>query len=140
MALSKPNKHFEDIDDDDLEGIIKNLENANSAKSDRKCEKIFVSDLIEKDKDPQYWLYDEKESDKILGKFWFKVRQKKVTNTMPIALKILRCGLQRCLTKHGHEYNIIKSPFFSHSQKLFEDACKLLKKDGYGYITHYKGN
>ena len=49
--------------------------------------KIFVSDLIEKDKDPQYWLYDEKESDKILGNFWFKVRQKKVTNTMPIASK-----------------------------------------------------
>ena len=73
MALSKEFNHFEDISDDKLDLIRQDIIPKNTKKSEKKCENILVAYLIAKGKDPNYWLYDEPDLDRILGKFWFEV-------------------------------------------------------------------
>ena len=45
MALSKEFNRFEDIDDEDLDALRKDLQNGNTRKSDKKCETITFSKI-----------------------------------------------------------------------------------------------
>ena len=41
MALSKEHKRFDDIDDNDLQSLLKDLENQNTVKSDKNVRKYL---------------------------------------------------------------------------------------------------
>ena len=94
--------------------------------------------MLAKEKNLDFWLYDEPTLDKILGKFWFEVRQKKGDFYSINSLRSLRHGINRSLKRRGHEFDITKSPSFVSSQGMFEDACQHLKINGKGFVKHYK--
>ena len=47
MALSKLLERFDDFDSDEIENMVANLQNKNTTKSDKKCEKILSSYLVQ---------------------------------------------------------------------------------------------
>ena len=53
------------------------------------------------------------------------------------SLHHIRYGINRIFKEKGREFDIISDPRFVKSQDLFEDACRRLKKFGYGHVTHY---
>ena len=81
---------------------------------------------------------DEPTLNDILGKFWFEVRTTKGEKYTVASLKHLRYVLNRSLKRKGHEYNIIRSDSFIKRQQMLDDACRKLKKDGKGFVKHYK--
>ena len=83
-------------------------------------------------------VYEEAELDKVLGKFWFKVKTKKGENYTVSSLRHLRYGLNRDLKRRGHAYSIITSESFADSQSKFNNACLYLKSLGKGFVKHYK--
>ena len=52
MALSKQIDRFEDLSDDELDEIRQDLIPKNTKKSEKKCERILITYLLAKDKDP----------------------------------------------------------------------------------------
>ena len=88
----------------------------------------------------EYWLYDEPTLDKHLCKFWFTTRQEKDPSKKykVQSLKSLHYGLNRCLKKWGHLYDITKSDSFIKSQEAFKNAVAELKMEGLGVIIPYK--
>lgn len=131
----------ESIEDNRLEEIREGLKKQNTVKSDKKCDKIFVDYLqhrwIDKVPSLEYWTYDYALLDTILCKFWFEVRQKNKDRYTVNSLKHLRYALNRNMKKRGHKIDLLTSECFTQNQLAFDDASKLLKKIGYGYVKHY---
>lgn len=130
------------IDDKDLEKQREDLNNGNTKKSNNKCEKVFIAYLQERwsDKVPhyEYWDYEKATLDKIVSKFWFEVCQKNEDRYTVASLKHMRYAINRNLKKRGHKTDLLKSDCYTGSQEAFEDAKKLLKKLGYGFVKHYE--
>ena len=135
------------ITDDELCNMLQDLDKPNTKKADKKCDKAFtlyLSTLNGLDS-LDYWLFNPKELDKILCKFWFKVQTCEGKPCRVSTLKHMRYGINRNRKRKGHECDIIKSPQFKKSWQKFIKACSLLKAKGYGFIEHHteikpKGN
>ena len=82
MALNKETQQFDDISDNELDLLREGLSNKNTKKANSKCGNLLQSYLWAKGKSTEYWLYDEPDLDRILGKFWFEVRTKKGEGTL----------------------------------------------------------
>ena len=135
-----PNECFKHISDDELYNMLQELDKPNTKKADKKCDRALTSYLTMLDNIPslEYWLFEPKELEKILCKFWFEVQTCDGKPYRVSTLKHMRYGINRNLKRKGHEYDIIKSPQFKNSQKKFFEACSLLKAKSYGYVDHYK--
>ena len=129
---------FEDFDDETIAKMRHDNQPKNTTKSNSKCEKIFITYLKSKKMDDNYTTYNTETLDRILGKFWFEVRQANKQHYTVQSLHHIRYGLNRLFKSKGKDYDITTSPLFSKSQDLFEDACKRLKRLGFGHIQHYK--
>lgn len=128
--------------DNEVEETREDLKNKNTMKADKAAHKLLIEYLEEiwaehVNENYNYWLYDQRLLDKILSKLWFEVRQQNNDRYTVSSLRNLRYAINRNLKKRGAEFDITKSDNFINSQKAFEDACKLLKKLGYGVVKHY---
>ena len=99
---------------------------------------MHLSTKPELNQNYDYWLWDEEKINKYLGKFWFEVKTQDGDYYRVSTLEHLHYGLNRCLKRKGHAYNILKSPQFKHLQEQLVYAWKHLKSLGYGYIELYK--
>ena len=133
---------FQNIQDKDLEVLRTNLQNHNTSKANNKCEKVYIAYLRGKEElketNLDYWLWEVKDLNYWLSKFWFELRTVDGDYYRVSTLKHLHYGMKRLLRNYGHGYDITKSESFVHSQSAFSDTCKMLKKLGYGYVESYK--
>ena len=148
MALSKlqaeKRKRFDlDISESIVAEKHIKLQNKNTKKGERTAQKQFMEYLKEIGCiQTQFWEFDDCELDRHLSTFWFAARQEKVDPTTGEAkkykvqtLKSTRHALKRFLIEQGKKFDITTDPKFRKSQIAFEDACKELKAQGYGYIV-----
>ena len=88
-----------------------------------------------------FWDFEADFLNGLLSKFWFAVRQtEKDESGEPKkykvqSLKTLRYSLNHFLKENGKRHNIITGEKFTGCQTAFDDACKDLKAQGYGFIT-----
>ena len=75
-----------------------------------------------------------------LQTFWFNARTKKGSHYTSSSLETIRFGLNRCLKKFGHNYDITKKECISFTKSIqaYEDAQKELKEIGKGVIESAK--
>ena len=52
------------------------------------------------------------------------------------SLRSIRYGINRTLKAQEYPFDITTSDQFLKSRKAFDDACKELKKEGFGHIKH----
>ena len=121
-----------------LEGILMDNKNKNTAKSEKKVHKILVKYLEQTQQDIDYCKYTVEELDKMLASFWFTVSpEKEGTDHYTVSsLHHIRYAIKRLLQNSGKEFDITTDSKFSHSQCLFKEACKELKRKGYGHVRY----
>ena len=90
----------------------KDLKAKNTMKSNDKCAKILTMYLKSKGLDLAYEKYDIETLDKVLGKFWFEVRQANKKYYRVQSLHHIRYGINRLLKEKGREFDIISDPHF----------------------------
>ena len=131
-------ERFRPVGDDDIDEILELNCNKNTARSEKKVDKILISYLKQKKKDINYIDYSTEELDEMLSVFWFAASPKKEGSDhySVSSLHHIRYALKRILMNHGREFDITVDPRFSKSQRLFKEACKELKRKGYGHVKH----
>ena len=130
-----PSKRFREFSDQELKELKQDLDPINTVKSDAKCERIFTAYLQQIGKSVTYLKYTNQELNKTLGKFWFAARPKKAEHYTVSSLKHIRYALKRIIFKKK-KVDIITNPLFTDSEDCFKDACRELKKKGYGSVKH----
>ena len=136
-------RYFEDITDQYVSEQHAENYNKNTKKGENLAERQFrqyiqMQGLDESD----FWDFTPESLNPLLSKFWFAVRQndidpetEKPKKYKVQSLKTLRYSLNRVFREHGNRYDIITNEKFIPSQIAFNDACKQLKSEGYGYVT-----
>lgn len=142
MPKRKAEARHEEMSDEELDETREDVKNKNTKKSNKAAHKLMIEYLQERwasevENDFDYWNYSPSTLDKIFCKMWFGVRRTNRDRYTINSLRNLRYGINRNLKKMGAEYDITKSNMFTRSQGAFEDACRLLKKLGYGNVKHY---
>ena len=88
----------------------------------------------------EYYFFEERELCEWLSKFWFGARTVPDKNNdegemhSVNTLRNFKYALNRILKKHGHAYDITKSPEFKFAMDSFDNAVKELKENGKGYV------
>ena len=136
------------LSDNELEKKLKDGQNENTVKSEKKAHKAFNRFLIENGADNlEYWFFEEPELDNWLAKFWLCVRksdeetdsereetgdpEQKDRMYSANTLRSFRYGLNRLLRVKGHLYKITeKGTSFMKSDEAFKLAIKELKMEG----------
>ena len=143
MSLSKlqPNERFQDISDSDLIKFHQSVQKKNTKKNDKSAERQFCEYLSTQNSNVNFWDMDASELNGHLSKFWFAARQSKIDpktqqpkKYMVQTLRTIRYSLQRVMKEKGSAFDIITDKEFRKSQTAFNDACKQLKEEGYGFI------
>ena len=142
---TKTNKHKQlqdlQLSDEQLLKRLKDGQNCNTAKSERKADKAFTRFLTANAAESlEYWFFEEPELDNWLAKFWLCVRkdendsdtededsqnkpldpQKKSLMYSANTLRSFRYGLNRILRSKGHLYKITdKGTSFIKSDEAF---------------------
>ena len=145
---NKPTKRKKDkqmvlYNDDEIQEKRAKVQRKNTKAADKSTSKqllIYLNQIGCRTED--FWTLDTDELDAILAKFWFAARSNKVDEKgiqqkyMIQSLRSIRYGINRVLKEKKYGYDITTSEKFSESQKAFEDACKELKEEGFGHISH----
>lgn len=142
MPKRKADSRFCEMTDEAVDQVREDVQKKNTLKSDKNANKLFIEYLKQRwseevENDFNYWKYDPSLLDKILEKFWFETRQQNGERYTVNSLQNLRYAINRNLKKRGAEFDITKTELFAKSQQAFEDACRLLKKLGFGNAKHY---
>ena len=145
------------LSDDQLEKRLKEGQNPNTVRSEKKADQAFTRYLQENGADDvEYWYFEEPELDNWLAKFWLCVRKgdesdsdggnsdkeedpdKKNKMYSANTLRSFRYGLNRVLRSKGHLYKITeKGTSFQKSDEAFKLAIKELKSEGKAEIHSY---
>ena len=144
LSISKGKKNrmkeerFRQVDKQKISDILGDNTNQNTEKSERKDNKILVSYLKQVKKNENYAEYSVEEMDDMLSVFWFAVApQKEGSEHYSVSsLHHIRYGIKRLLQNNGKTYDITVDPHFAKSQKMFKEACKELKRKGFGHVRH----
>ena len=148
-TLKGPKKrNFVPITDKDIEATHNEVQNKNTKKAEKAAESQFKAYLQTQagysNDDCEFWDYEAAELDKHLSRFWLAVRQteidpetKEPKKYKVQSLRTLRYSLQRVLKEKGtnRKHEIINGESFTNSRIAFEDACKKLKEEGFGFTT-----
>ena len=129
---------FRVLDDSTIKNILSDNENVNTQKSEKKVNKIIVKYLKQTNQDKNYTKYSIEDLDKMLGCFWFAASPEKEGSDHYTILSLhhIYYAIKRLLQNSGREFDITSDPQFANSQKLFKEACKELKRKGYGHVKH----
>ena len=143
MSLSKLSgaDRFKDITESDIQQFHKDVQKKNTKKNDKSAEHQFCEYIATQGESLEFWSIEPEILDSLLSKFWFAARQNKIDpktqqpkKYMVQTLRTIRYSLQRVLNEKNSGYDIITDKEFLKSQTAFNDACKQLKEEGYGYI------
>ena len=136
--LKSDNERFCEVNESIVKDILSDNENQNTAKSDKKVHKILTKYLKSTQQNENYEHYSIEQLDKMLGTFWFAAsREKEGCDHYTVSsLHHIRYGIKRLLQQSGCEFDITSDPRFSNSQRLFKEACKELKRKGFGHVKH----
>lgn len=142
MPKRKVDVRFDELSDEELERTREDVQKKNTLKSDKNAHKLFIEYLEQRwaeqvNHNYNYWTYEPSLLDKIFCKLWFEVRQQNGERYTINSIRNLRYAINRNLKKRGAEFDITKTECFTKSQESFEDACRLLKKLGFGHVKHY---
>ena len=98
----------------------------------------MVKYLKQTNQNEDFTNYDIDHLDKMLGSFWFAMSPEKQGSEhyTVSSLHHIRYAIKRILQNSGKEYDITTDPRFSNSQRLFKEACKELKRKGFGHVKH----
>ena len=131
-------ERFRQVNNTLLQGIMNDNENKNTAKSERKVDKILVKYLQQNGKSEEYTKYSVENLDRMLGEFWFAASPEKegCDHYTVSSLHHIRYAIKRILQNAGREFDITTDPKFANSQRLFKEACKELKRKGFGHVKH----
>ena len=74
----------------------------------------------------------------MLSVFWFAVSPEKegATHYSVSSLHHIRYAIKRILQANGRDFDYTVDPKFSKSQRMFKEACKELKRKGFGHVKH----
>ena len=146
MALSKllDFQCFENITDDNVQEKHNKVMKRNTVKGEKTAQKQLREYLaFVGESDTKFWEYTCEQLDSHLTKFWFAARLEKSDPATGKpkkykiqSLKTLCYPLKRFLIENNFKHDIIVSQHFQRSQIAFQDACKELKQEGYGLVTH----
>ena len=128
---------FPDYKPEEIAQKREGLKKVNTERSDKKCERIFVQWLERHKYNTDYWTEDMETLNDRLSKFWFEARTVNGDHYTTVSLGHFRYGINRCLVKHGSNYNIVDGTDFKPCQLAYSDACKELKKLGKGHRKSY---
>ena len=145
VKLDKKSKKrtFIEVDETYLKEVHKETQNKNSRKGEKSAQTALIQylELVNYER-KDFWDFPASELNNLLSKFWFAVRQAELdpdTNEPKKykvqSLKTLRYSLNRVCKERGMKHNIIFGTDFTECQVAFDDACKQLKSQGYGYVT-----
>ena len=134
-------KRFKALSDEELLSKRKGLENNNTVNAEKCADKAFKQFLEECGADStEYYFFEEAELSQWLSKFWFGARmlpedsQEEGKFYSVSTLRSFKYAINRILKKHGHAFDITKSPFFKPCMDSFNDAVKELKEAGRGHV------
>ena len=135
-ATKSDESRFRPVNEHMIAGILGDNENKNTVKSEKKVDRIFIKYLNQINKPENYWNFTIKELDKTLATFCFAgAPQKEGSDHYTMSsLHHIRYALKRILQGKGCEFDITTDPRFTHSQHMFKEACKELKRKGFGHI------
>lgn len=131
-----PAGRFATIDEDEFRQILEGKDAKSTQRSTKFAVKTFREYLKSKNLQESFEDFSNEDLDKILCKYYVEVRQENGQKYQKTSFYSLRYGLQRHLSM-TKDIDIIKSPVFSKSQKIFEASCADLKRDGKGGIEHF---
>ena len=141
MADEPVKKRFKQITDQELIQKRRSLENSNTVNAEKCADRAFKLFLQENGVDSvDYYFYEEEELSNWLQKFWFSARmlpEEGETEGKMYSVGTLRSfkyAINHILKKHGHGFDITKSPFFKSCMDAFNDAVKELKEEGRGHV------
>ena len=134
-------KQFKQLTDQELTNKRRSLENNNTVNAEKCADKAFKQFLEECGAEStEYYFFEEDELSQWLSKFWFGVRMMPEDNEEEekfysvSTLRSFKYAINRILKKHGHAFDITKSPFFKPCMDSFNDAIKELKEAGRGHV------
>ena len=137
MAESQK-KHFKIMTNAELKAKQQELENKNSLKADKRANKAFRLFLCQANAESEeYQFFEELELVNQLSKFWCGACTADEEYYSVNSLKSFNYGINRVLKKHGHAFDIMKSPGFAKCMKDFDLACLKLKQQGKGFVKNY---
>ena len=74
----------------------------------------------------------------MLASFWFAVAPEKegLQHYTVSSLHHICYAIKRLLQNSAREFDITTDPKFANSQRYFKEACKELKRKGFGHVKH----
>lgn len=131
-------KRFGGQNEEQIEEKRQKLQKGNTIKQDKKAEKVFKDYLAEIGEDTNFYEFEQEKLDRHLSTFWFNARTTNGDFYKSSSLQALCYGLNRCLNKYGHTFDITKRSCaaFTKSIQSYEDAQKELKREGKGYTKN----
>ena len=137
--------------DEELKAKHEAGKNKNTMKTEERADRAFRKFLSEwREKQLDYWNYEEPDLDSYLCKFWFGARKdpdsdfesdsedpgRKSLMYLANTMRSFHYTLNRILKFKGHEYDIMNkhSLSFKKSQQAFSDSQKELKSLGKGQV------
>ena len=141
-SKSPPKKRFKQLSDEELKAKRRDLQNGNTLNAEKCADKAFKLFLEVSGSDSaEYYFFEEEELSKWLSKFWFGARMMPENGEEEgklysvSTLRSFKYAINRILKKHGHSFDITKSPFFKPCMDAFNDAVKELKEAGRGHVN-----
>ena len=142
LALSKKTKvkhnseRFRAVNQNKIAEIIGDNENKNTVRSEQKVNRILNNYLQQINKEPNYWNYEVDELDKMLASFWFAVSpQNEGSDHYTVSsLRHIRYAIKIIIQSKDRQFDITTDSRFAHSQHMFKEACKQLKRKGFGHV------
>ena len=142
LSLPKTNRvktkeeRFRPVNEETIAGILGDNENKNTVRSEKKVDKILNNYMQQINKEGNYWEYSVEDLDKLLGTFWFAVSpQKEGSDHYTVStMHHIRYAIKRILQNKGRQFDITTDPKFAHSQHMFKESCKELKRKGFGHV------
>ena len=134
-------KCFKQLSDEELKAKRRDLQNSNTLNAEKCADKALKQFLAESGASSvEYYFFEEQDLVTWLSKFWFGARmmpEKDEEEGKLYSVSTLRSfkyAINRILKKHGHAFDITKSPFFKQCMDAFDDAVKELKEAGRGHV------
>ena len=146
IGIKTKKRTFIEVNDEYVKEAHQAVQNKNSKKGEKSAETAFTQYLetVKCDRNDS-WNFLSTELNAHLSKFWFAVRQAELDPETLLpkkykvqSLKTLRYSLNRVCKERSLKHNIIFGPDFTESQVAFDNACKQLKAEGYGYVIPTK--
>lgn len=129
---------FATVEGDDLNGILDNIDSANTKRTTMTSVKLFREYLSAKNFPTDFENFTQDDLDAKLASFYVEMRNKKGDMYKKSTLISYRHGLQRHLEKcRWDNIDITNNNVFRKSSPIFKGMTKELKRQGLAVVNHH---